>query len=147
MPCPQFSFEPGALQYQYQNGSEVFIGAPQVTCTWPRVNDDVAALIWASFNSLVTTGTPDPLEDGSISVTLPDFSAGGLRTVKAYMTRPSGKAVGDGTQNMSVTFYNLHATSMASAFNSPMGNDWEAINGNQQIVVGASEYPGSGWQY
>ena len=145
--CPQFSCEPGALVYAYQNGSQCFIGAPQVTCTWQEVTDDEAALIWGIYYNLVTGGDIAATVDVSVDVTVPDFANNGLRATKAYMTRPTGTAVGDGTKNLMVILYNLHADSMVDAYNAPQGNLWETINNGQTVTVGTSEYSDNDWQF
>jgi hypothetical protein len=146
--CPSSTnYEPGGLIYQYQNGSQVMIGAPQVTYTWAFLPDNYVTLIWATFDTLLTGGDLTAVLGNPVNVTVPDFFNGGFRATTAYMTRPTGKAVGDGTQDFSVTFYNLHAVSMELAINSPTGNYWEMINNGLTIIVGASEYPGTGWQY
>jgi hypothetical protein len=147
LPCPKFSVEPGALAYAYQNGSQVFIGAPSVTCTWPFLRDDYAAVLWAVYNTAVNASGSELIADTSIAVTVPDFVNGGLRTVQAYPSRPTGKAVGDGTQNMQVTFYNLHATSMVTAYLSPEKNYCDEIDRHQTVVVGANEYENNDWQF
>jgi hypothetical protein len=145
--CPVFGYEPGALVYSYQNGSQVMLGAPQCTATWNFRTDDEVALIWDVYNTLVTGGTVTALTGNPVNVTVPDFINGGLRLTTAYMTRPTGKAVGDGTQNLSVTFYNLHATSMETAINNPLANYADIIMSGGTLTVGVSEYPGTGWQY
>jgi hypothetical protein len=150
--CPNLKkskFEPAALEYQYLNGSLVYIGGSSVTYVWDYLtNEEVATIrdvynfLLNGFNHLGEYGQP-------IYVTVPDFRVGGWRVVSAYMTEPSGAAGGDLTRDLSVTFYNLLEDSLKSKIDTviPMENLWDAITLGQNIIIGLSGYEDTGWQF
>jgi hypothetical protein len=150
-PCPDFSKskfdELGDIAYEYLDGSPLYLGMPSVTYVWPTIkNSDVAAIrlvydaLVAGLNPLASSGTP-------VSLTVPDYKNGGLRTTTAYMLEPTGTAGGDLTTNFSVTFTQLHEGSFQTAIASPAGNDWEIAANGGNLQVGSAQYPVTGWQF
>jgi hypothetical protein len=151
IPCPDFKEskfdELGDIAYQYLDGSPVYLGMPAITYVWPFITTENVQIIRtlydtlvASVNFLATSGAP-------ISLTVPDYLNGGLRTTTAYMLEPTGTAGGDGSTNFTVTFYNLHEAALQTALAVQGGNLWELASNGGNLTIGAAQYSHMGWQF
>lgn len=150
--CPNFDkskFEPAALEYQYLNGSLVYIGGSSITYTWDALTNEEVALIRGVYDFLLSGFSHTGEYGNPIYVTVPDFRVGGLRVVAAYMTEPVGTSGGDLTKGLSVTFYNLNEDRIKSKINTviTMDNLWDVVDKGQNLVVGAQGYEDNGWQF
>jgi hypothetical protein len=141
--CPNWKnskFDPAALEYQYLNGSLVYIGGSLLTMAWDFLPDDEVATLRTVYNDFVTGVDPVAGTGSPISLTIPDRLAGGLRTTTAYPLEPTGAAGGDGTRGFSMTFYNLHEATLLAAMASPQGNLWDVVNNGGNIEIGNSSF-------
>jgi hypothetical protein len=149
--CPDFSKskfdELADISYQYLNGSPLYLGMPSITYVWPFLRSDHVATIRAVYGALVTSinlllpnGTP-------ISLTVPDYKNGGLRTTTAYMLEPTGTAGGDGSANFTVTFTQLHEGALLAALTTGSGNLWDVAANGDNLKIGSAEFSLTGWQF
>jgi hypothetical protein len=144
MTCPdQTEPELGAIEYQYLNGSKLYVGTPLYKFTWRFLRMDYAQALWAIYEAEVAGLSPTTLTGGYVTVTIPDFKNGGLRQTTAFMTRPTGTMGGDGISNCSVSFYNIHASSIDDAIANPEGSYMDAYG----IRIGDLEYTRTTWQF
>ena len=142
--CPEPT-EPelGGIEYQFLNGSKTYLGTPIYKFTWAKLTEDYAKALWAIYEAEVAGLSPTTLTGGYVTVTIPDFEGGGLRQTTAFMTRPTGTMGGDGINNCSVSFYNIHASSIDDAIANPEGSYMDAMG----IRIGDFEYTRTNWQF
>lgn len=151
LPCPDFEKskfdELADISYQYLNGSPAYLGMPSITYVWPFLRSDHVATIRAVYDALVTginllapNGTP-------VSLTVPDYKNGGLRTTTAYMLEPTGAAGGDGSTNFTLTFTQLHEAALLTALAIESGNLWDVAADGANLIVGRADYGTTGWQF
>jgi hypothetical protein len=148
--CPNWEktkFEPASLEYQYLNGSLVYVGGPTITYIWDYLPTEEVVILRTLYNDLVTALNPLTGIGGVLNVTIPDYASGGLRMTTALMTEPTGTAGGDGSKEFSVTLYNLHESTFQTAMTAPQANLWDVVNNGGNLEIGSSSYRSTGWQF
>lgn len=151
VPCPDFAksdfTELGDIAYQYMDGSPLYLGMPSVTYFWPNLLPAHVTAIRGLYNTLVTTVDLISTHGTPVSLTVPDYLNGGLRTTTAYMLEPTGTAKGDGTTDFKVTFTNLHEGALITALATAAGNMFDTASNGGNIEIGSTQYSGLGWQF
>ena len=150
LPCPDLtksSFEPADIEYQYLDGSLVYIGRSSITYYWPFMTAVNVGIVRGIYAALVASVDPATGIGSPISCTIPDNLNGGLRTTTAYMAEPTGTAGGDGSKDFKVTLYNLHEAAFLAAIEQPDGNLFDAVSSGRNVRIGGEHYSRFGWQF
>lgn len=146
--CPDLqrsTFEPGGLEDAYLDGSLHYFGMSSWTFVWPYITDAEVAVIRSLYDTLIATDVTAIPSLAVTTVTVPDISsAGGWKTVHAFMGEPTGTAGGDGSKDFTVPFRNIGIDSLYTAMSAPKGNHKTALNNGITLVFGQSEYPSTG---
>jgi hypothetical protein len=136
LPCPKLQpgwLELGDIDYQYLNGSHLYIGMPAMTYTWPFLDETDVATIRTVYDDLIASFDPSATTGSPISFTAPDFLSSGWKVTTGYMTEPTGTAGGSGSYNFSVKLCNLGEQSLLTAMSNPEGNLWDVSAKRQQL--------------
>lgn len=142
--CPTISkcvFQPGLVEYSYLDGSFVYLGSPQYTLQWDFLDSVDAAAIWEIYRSQMTN------VGNYISVCVPDYTNGGWRVIKAFITMPQGIMGGDLVQDFRFTVYNPHEDNLRAA--GVGGPDlWQNMENGSNLIIGSGTYPENvGWEF
>lgn len=150
LPCPKFEpgwFEPGDIDYSYLNGSKLYIGMPNMTYTWPFLDDTYVVTIRTLYEGLVTSFDPTQSAGTPLTATVPDFLNGGWKYTTCYLMEPTGTAGGSSSTAFKVKLYNLGEQDLLDNISSPGANFWDLMQGGSKLEIGTSEYSASTWQF
>lgn len=137
--CPQIKEdEPGRMEYQYLNGSTLYLGEASITFTWANAPVSVVTLIKQAYRDNLVNGS-------KFGVYVPNKLTGDYYPTSGFMLESTGTAGGDGSTGFEVTFYRLHEH-LKDLTEEP-GCHFDLMAQGLAVNLGSSNYYNNGWRF